>query len=358
MRFQKAIAFCLLSMLFILLSRCNQTDRVSYVIGQSTNKLLSDYNFFKGTLSDLNPVENVIPYDLNAALFSDYAYKARFVWLPEHTHATVDDPDEVIMFPVGSILIKNFYYPDDFRNEEGGRRIMETRLLIHEEEGWIALPYIWNDEQTDATLALAGGNRKISWIHHDGSVRELNYSVPDKNQCKNCHQNKEKIIPIGPKIANLNKDIRYSDGLANQLEKWKSINLLQYDNPTSVYGRFANYDDKQASVEERARSYLDINCGHCHNPDGSGHTSGLNLSVLEKEGASLGICKSPISAGKGTGGLDFDIAPGKADSSILLYRMISNDPSIMMPEIGRKIEHEEGIALIREWINELEGSCY
>jgi len=41
----------------------------------------------------------------------------------------------------------------------------------------------------------------------------------------------------------------------------------------------------------------------------------------------------------------------------LLYRMQAEDPGVMMPEIGRAVPHEEGIALIREWIEAMPGDC-
>jgi hypothetical protein len=78
---------------------------------------------------------------------------------------------------------------------------------------------------------------------------------------------------------------------------------------------------------------------------------------FRKEKGKLGVCKSPVAAGKGSGGRMFGIAPGQPDSSILVYRMEANDPGVMMPEIGRAVPHEEGIALVKEWIAGLEGEC-
>ena len=44
------------------------------------------------------------------------------------------------------------------------------------------------------------------------------------------------------------------------------------------------------------------------------------------------------------------IVPGKPEESILLHRMISLDPGVMMPESGRALAHSEGIRLIESWI--------
>jgi hypothetical protein len=71
----------------------------------------------------------------------------------------------------------------------------------------------------------------------------------------------------------------------------------------------------------------------------------------------LGECKLPIAAGQGTGGNKFSIVPGKPEESILVYRMTSIDPGTMMPELGRSLVHDEGVALIADWISGMEGSC-
>lgn len=350
----------------IIIASCNQAattaeEQVVKTIKTASSSLatlglekLSEYNFFTGDLADLQPAEGVLPYDLNTPLFSDYAHKARFVKLPDGTAAVYNDKD-VFDFPVGTVLIKNFYYPDDFRKPEGKRRIIETRLLVNKEtEGWVALPYVWNDEQTDATLEITGGNKQISWIHYDGSKKELDYSIPNMNQCKGCHVSNNTMIPIGPKARNLNGTFAYADGAANQLKKWISLGLLRGLNDVSTAPAVPVFDDpKSGTLTERARAYLDINCAHCHKADGPGNTSGLMLDYHEQNPSKLGVKKVPIAAGRGSGGFAWDINPGHAESSILWFRMNSDDPGIMMPELGRKLIHTEGVALIGEWIASL-----
>lgn len=312
---------------------------------------LSEYGFFTGKLADLSPAEHVVPYDLNSPLFSDYAFKARFVKLPDGTAAQYDDK-EVMDFPVGTVLIKNFYYPDDFRDATGSRKIMETRLLIHKEtEGWVALPYIWNNEQTDAFLEVAGGKKEISWTHFDGSTKNITYTVPNMNQCKGCHARGNTMTPIGPKAHHLNGDFAYTDGKANQLQKWKDLGILEGLNDVASAPKVPVWDKPETgSLDARARAYLDINCGHCHNYEGPGNTSGLFLDYHEQDAGKLGLYKAPVAAGRGSGGFSWDIEPGHPERSILLFRMDSDDPGIMMPELGRKLIHTEGVELIREWI--------
>lgn len=67
----------------------------------------------------------------------------------------------------------------------------------------------------------------------------------------------------------------------------------------------------------------------------------------------LGIGKAPVAAGKGSGGRLYSIVPGKPDESILLYRIESVDPGVMMPEMGRRLAHKEGVELVRQWILEM-----
>ncbi len=71
----------------------------------------------------------------------------------------------------------------------------------------------------------------------------------------------------------------------------------------------------------------------------------------------MGLCKVPVSAGQGSGDLLFDVVQGKPEESILVHRMESTTPKIMMPELGRTIVHKEAVALIRDWIASLPGSC-
>ena len=115
--------------------------------------------------------------------------------------------------------------------------------------------------------------------------------------------------------------------------------------------------DDAVAIEDRARAYLDINCAHCHNRQGPADTSGLFLEADTRLGPEVGVCKSPIAAGSGTGGRQVSIAPGRPDESIFVYRMGSTDPGEMMPEVGRSLVHAEGVALISEWIEALTGSC-
>jgi uncharacterized repeat protein (TIGR03806 family) len=311
---------------------------------------LSEYNFFKGDLKNLTPEEGVIPYSLNSPLFSDYAFKKRFVKFPQGQKAKYN-PTEVLDFPEGTILIKNFYYPADFRKPEENIHILETRLLILENGNWKALPYIWNEEQTNAYLDIAGKNIEVKWTHYNGEKRHVNYSVPNANQCKGCHLKGGKVMPIGPSARQLNGALHGSE--KNQLIEWATHGMLSELPSLNQLPKLAAYEDENISIDKRARAWLEINCAHCHRPDGPAKTSGLYLMADVNKSNELGIGKAPIAAGKGSGGRLFGIVPGKPDESILQYRIESTHPGIMMPEVGRKLVHEEGVELVRRWISEM-----
>lgn len=318
--------------------------------GFERKERLSEYGFFEGRLSDLQPAPGVYPYNVNTPLFSNYAEKARFFTLPAGTRLFYRD-SAVLEFPVGSVLIKNFYYPRDFRRPEKGRMILETRLLVHESDGWQAYPYLWNDEQNEAYYDPAGELREVKYVNASGRKVSTTYAIPNKNQCKGCHLRNDKIVPIGPSAWQLNGSVDHLGKARNQLELWSSLGILEGMPGADAVPAGVVWDDPATgTLNARARAYLDANCGHCHSRYGPANTSGLFLEVHETDPQRLGVRKTPVAAGRGAGNLSFDIVPGAPDKSILVFRMRTNDPAIAMPEIGREQVHAEGVALIEEWI--------
>jgi uncharacterized repeat protein (TIGR03806 family) len=327
---------------------------------------LSDYHFFEGNGSEQKPTSGVLPYSLNTPLFTDYAEKLRFVKLPDNQTVSYNEK-EVLDFPVGSTIIKTFYYPNDFRKPELGRRLIETRLLIHEEEGWKALDYVWNDQQTEAFLEVAGDTKEVNYIDANGKKKKHEYCIPNINQCKGCHNRNEKMSPIGPSARQLNGVFQSAAGgvplsspqLAeittdNQLLNWQKKGVLTNLPAIENVPKAPIWNKPESgSLDARARIWLDINCAHCHRLGGPAQTSGLNLSIHETEPTAFGMMKTPVAAGRGSGNLKYDIVPSKPDESIIVYRMASTDPGVMMPEVGRKTIHKESVELIKEWIKSM-----
>ncbi len=337
----------------LLITNCKVGNQQINIPSQPHEKL-SQYQFFEGNLADLKPSERVLPYDLNSPLFSDYAHKARFVWMPEGTSANYTN-DRVLDFPTGAVLIKNFYYENDETDPSKGRRIMETRLLVNRGAEWEAIGYIWNEEQTEAFHEVVGDIKEVNWVNTSGQAQMTNYIIPNKNQCKSCHLNGKQQIPIGPKVRNLNKSFVYADGEMNQLEKWAAVGYLKGYDASQVHPKVATWDQEATgTLHERTMAYLDINCAHCHNPTGSANTSGLHLNATAPLDLNVGVYKATVSAGAGTGGYTYSIVPGNPEESIMVYRMGSSNPGAMMPELGRSLVHTEGVALVSEWIKNME----
>jgi hypothetical protein len=282
------------------------------ITGETLPRNLSDFRFFTDGI-DQTPNAGVVGYDLNTPLFTDYAAKQRFVYVPPGETARYT-ADGVFEFPVGS-----------------ARR----------EDGWVALPYVWNEDGSDALLRRAGRRIPVSFVDGAGTEQVISYRVPNQNQCKNCHLRDDAIALIGPSARNLN------DGV--QLTQWHTLGILDRIPDTML--RIPRWDDPDdGTLDERARAYLDVNCAHCHRRDGSASNSGLFLRYEEADPIARGIFKRPVAAGRGSGGLDFDIEPGHPERSIVLFRMQASDPGIAMPELGREILHREGIELIRRYI--------
>ena len=257
--------------------------------------------------------------------------------------------------PVGAVLVKTFAYPADFRSPDKDVRAVETRLLIHRASGWVPLTYVWNAAQDQAVLKRAGARMDVAFIDAHGQAQTISYQVPNVNQCKACHSLSNVLTPIGPKARNLNGDFAYAEGAENQLAHWTRAGLLTGAPSPAAAPAVARWDDASAPLEARAHAYLDANCGHCHNPAGLANNSGLYLQWEGTDPVARGLGKRPVAAGKASADLDFDIAPGHPERSILVHRMESREPGVMMPELGRGTVHKEGLELIRAYVAGLKG---
>ena len=324
---------------------------VNYNLGEMPYDNLSEYNFFQGEMKDLSPVYGVIPYELISSLFTDYSIKNRFLWMPDGVTANYISSSDFFDFPVGTILIKNFSYENIL--PELSKKNIETRLMIKKETGWIFADYIWNEEQTEASFSLDGSIVDISWLE-DGVEKTANYRIPSASECLACHKISDEAIPNGVKPRNINKTLNYRSNTMNQLDKWMEVGYLNSypENLESV----ANWQDLSEPLEKRVRSYIDINCAHCHSDNTHCEYRPIRLSFEATEDlANMGVCLTPdTNLGNGT---DQIINPGNVNRSVLHFRMSSNEEQYRMPLIGRSIVHEEAIAMIEEWISSLEDNC-
>lgn len=340
---------------------------------------LSDWGMLSAGGTRLKLGQGVLPYDLATPLFSDYAGKLRVIYVPKG-HAAIYDGVRTFDFPVGTIIAKTFYYPLAAGAADGHVlravgaatqtgadgldvshvRLVETRILARRAAGWVALPYVWNDDQTDADLMRTGKVIRMALDAADGTSEPIVYAVPNVNQCASCHTTdnaSRQISPIGPKARHLNRMFAYTDGAENQIAHWQRLGLLTGAPRPDAAPRNADYRDGTAPLVARARAYLDINCSHCHSATGLARTTGLHLDANVTDIRHLGTCKPPVAAGPGTGNHLVDIVPGKPDDSILVFRLGATQPGLRMPEVGRSVVHQEGLDLIRQWIASLPGGC-
>jgi parallel beta-helix repeat protein len=355
--------------------------------------LLHQYGLFADASNPrVNPNGGGVPFELTNALFSDYASKYRILYLPPGgkaayrtgTRATFD-------LPVGTVIAKTF----SFKNEpEGGpatENVVETRLLIKRENAtgvnWIGLAYVWNKDTngnlTTADLRIEGDEADVSWnyVDPDSGVRYTgatsHYSIPAALNCITCHGGDDResgAAPIGMKARLLNRDNDYDGvGTINQLVHMKNLGLLQGlpanidtvekqprwnvpgDMRVSASGeKTAPTANSAIDLHGRVRSYLEVNCMHCHAGDGAASNSNLFLDAHRVVNHSYGICKKPVAAGKGSGeNRLYDIMPGDAAASIMHYRMSRTEPGVAMPPLARSVNHNEAAALVAEWIDRL-----
>jgi uncharacterized repeat protein (TIGR03806 family) len=287
---------------------------------------LSELNIFAGDLNNLQPSIYAFEYQLNTALFTDYAHKQRLIALPSGTTMTFDG-DGLPNFPDNTVIAKTFFYNIDDRDENLGKTIIETRILIKINGVWETGDYRWNDDQTDAVLDLEGGVVPVSWIDADGTTNNINYKIPSNTDCFTCHQTNDEMTPIGPKLRALNFDINGE----NQLQKLADLNMLNGLSSPSDVTVLPNWENTSFSLSERTRAYLDMNCAHCHSPGGFCEEIPMDLRY-ETAYEDSGI---------------YDLRYG-----IMGFTSFYID-GISMPLIGTSMVHDEGYALIEEYVNSL-----
>jgi uncharacterized repeat protein (TIGR03806 family) len=360
------------------LAGCQPPPEVRFHSADAYPERLSDWGLILRRDDRLVLGRGVRPYEINTPLFSDYALKLRTVYLPPGAAMTYHD-DASFEFPVGSIVSKTFFYPrggetpaagsnrlvravpgwdGDVENMDLGRQeLLETRLLVRQADGWDALPYVWSEG--DAFLEVTGDLMSLRVNLADGTAPEdFAYVVPSRSECAGCHATNHSegaLQLIGVKARHLTR--AYPGRTDNQLAVWADQAILDGLPPLQAVPQAAVWNDATAPLGDRARAYLDSNCGHCHNPAGAADTSGLWLDANSRNHRQRGFCKPPVAAGRGTGGRPYSVVPGRPDASILVYRTETRDPATRMPETGRALTHSEGVALLQDWISSLPGTC-
>jgi uncharacterized repeat protein (TIGR03806 family) len=302
---------------------------------------LSQLGIFVGDPAEQVPRSDFIAYDVNVSLYADGAFKHRFLYLPPATkiHAAGDRWE----IPVGSYFVKTFFFPVDARDPSLGNKLIETRFLVRTSDGYTMSTYLWNDDQRDAVVSGGNVNVPISWIDAQGVEHNDHFHVPGTSQCPTCHQNRA----LGLRSRQMDLVQSYPDGTSNQVEHLVALGIL--DGPPPARDPLVDPFGK-APLEDRARSYLDANCGHCHAPDqGISSGTGVFWNRESTDATHLPICRSTTSID----GRDRVIVPGRPQESEFISRMLSSDPFVRMPQGPTHVPDGAAIAVLSQWVASL-----
>jgi uncharacterized repeat protein (TIGR03806 family) len=290
---------------------------------------LSEMGVFSGNLADLIPADGVQLFELNSALFTDYAVKQRLIRLPNGQAMRYNNSDLFPTFPDNTLMAKTFYYALDETNPTSERQIIETRISIKVDGVWSMRTYIWNQDQMDAIYDELGSSLAVSYTDATGTVQNIDYVIPTEMDCITCHSKSNVVTPIGPKLRNWNFTPSFTN--QNQLDYFESIGILEGVNSSNV-SVLPDWTDANLDILDRGRAYIEINCAHCHQPGGEVTNFGLDFRLETA----------------------FDETGIYANRGEIEVRVQSNVPTYRMPQIGRSVVHEEGVTMLLEYLDALD----
>jgi uncharacterized repeat protein (TIGR03806 family) len=306
-------------------NRQNKTIENNQVLPQS----LASTGLFKGQLDSLIPAEGVKVYELASTLFTDYAEKQRLMKIPAGTKLRLNG-DGLPEFPEVTILAKTFFYNRAKTGKNIRRQILETRILILKDGKWSAGTYKWNQAQDRAIYDPVGTDVNVDWLDNNGASHKIKYHIPSAQDCVSCHQSSDEIIPIGPKGMNLNRDILIGNKKINQLINLENEGKLILGKNMEKISKLPAYENKNIDLEHRARAYMEINCAHCHHPNGMAYRQSIMLNY-----------QIPLKQS----GIEFN-------KDNIIDRMGSLG-QFHMPKLGTTVLDKEGVELIRKYITSL-----
>jgi uncharacterized repeat protein (TIGR03806 family) len=317
---------------------------------------LSELNVFTD-LETLTPRPGIIPYAVNAPLWSDRAVKRRWMAIPnDGVHDSRAEQIEFDgigewTFPGGTVFIKHFDLPvTDEVN--GPLRKLETRFFILNEAGMgYGLTYKWNDAGTDAFLLTEKATKDFDIYDNGQWDFTQTWTYPSRTQCMSCHNANAKFV-LGVKTHQLNGDYFYPDlgQTMNQLTYLNEQQIFTHDigNP-GRYSQAREIGDETADLELRIRSYLDANCASCHRQGGPSEANldlRFSLPLTHTE-----IINAPVRS-QASDPDRFLIVPGNHRASELWVRDSSLSEN-RMPPLGRSVVDQTYVDALATWINQL-----
>jgi|GEM_PF-1591341 len=309
-------------------------------------------------LTTLKPARGVLPYGVNAHLFSDNAVKQRWISVPNNGAPYAADErvgfqaGSAWSFPVGTVLIKHFALPVNDAIPSLLKRL-ETRFMVRAADGdWYGVTYKWRDDGRDADLMASGLVENVAITTTGGGVRTQAWTYPSRSDCMQCH-NPAAGGALGLRTWQLNGNHAYpgTSTTSNQLQLWSSIGMFDQTLTAAQISGFlksADLGDESASVEVRVRSYIDSNCAHCHLPGGAQAQIDTRFSTPL---AAQNLLNGAVASSLGISGGRV-VRPGSLAQSLLHVRMGSLGAE-KMPPIAKNVVDTEAVALVARWINNL-----
>jgi uncharacterized repeat protein (TIGR03806 family) len=301
---------------------------------------LSDTGCFE-SLQPLRPARGLTPYAVNVPLWADSALVQRFV--QPGTMISVTDAG-ALLIPHRSVFVQTFFLEQEPGDRET-RQVVETRILVKQTDGLRAYSYRWNQEQTDATLLDGEASRTLE-LTREGESLEYTYRFPSPTQCLGCHSEARGGI-LGFELRQLQRPFAFPPDCRerDQVEALAAFHVL--GRVATSDAPFARLDDTDASTEQRARSYLHVQCVSCHGASLARSTL-MNLDfALEFEYAQT--CDAlPLQGDLGVADARI-LDPGNPDKSLLYLRIADSGDGMMPPRPDALVDHRAA-ALVRAWI--------
>ncbi len=323
--------------------------------------LLSETDAFTD-LTTLEPRPGLLPYTLNAPLWSDNAEKRRWIAVPnDGSHDTLGEQirfreEENWDFPVGTVMVKHFELPIDERDPSLVRRL-ETRFLVKgTDDQFYGVTYRWNEEGTDAVLLHTGAEESITVTQANGSQREQEWIYPSRSDCLSCHTSNGGQV-LGLRTHQLNREQYFpeTDRNDNILRAWNHIGLFSPALDESAIPGFlqaARLEDTSRPLLDRVRSWLDSNCAHCHQPGGAeANFDARYTTPLAQQNLIHGSLRGSYTATN-----PLVVSPGDLTRSIL-YQRDNSLGDDAMPPLAKNLVHTEAMALMAEWIGQLDSGA-
>lgn len=305
----------------------------------------------------MDPTDNkkfaarVIPYEVNSPLWSDNADKQRGMVIPAGQKVHIKDcaketcaqPSDTgkWVFPIGTVMLKNFLFDD---------KLVETRLFVrHDADTWVGYSYQWDEAQSDATI-VPDGRRAVMF---NTGPRSVPWNYPSRTDCMKCH-NVAGGSTLGPQTRQMNRAV----GGMNQIDALAAKSIFDKA-PTAPYQEalIAPYPSQAgsppatATIEQKARSYMEANCAFCHRPDDSDlGMVNIDLRITTTDLKDMHLCNAPPIKGDNGVPTATLLTPNDPEQSLTWLRMNSLPMEGRMPQIGTAVIDTEGVKLIGDWI--------